>query len=60
MAIFSHRRYSWFFILWVLIGIIVAWEKTYITVYLLKLLVSAILAIFLWPLVLLGVDLHIH
>ena len=31
MAIFG-RRYSWLFIIWVLIGIVVAWEKAYITV----------------------------
>jgi hypothetical protein len=60
MAIFSRRRYSWFFIIWVLIGIVVAWERSYITVYLLKLVLSALLAIFLWPLVLLGVSLHVH
>jgi hypothetical protein len=60
MAIFSGRRYSWLYIIWVLIGIVVAWERHYITVYMLKLVLSAILAIFLWPLVLLGVSLHIH
>jgi hypothetical protein len=60
MAIFSRRRYSWLYIIWVLIGIVVAWERSYITVYLLKLVLSALLAIFLWPLVLLGVSLHIH
>jgi hypothetical protein len=60
MAIFSGRRYSWFFIVWVLIGLVVAWERSYITVELLKLVLSALLAIFLWPLVLLGVSLHIH
>ena len=59
MAIF-HRRYSWFAIIWILIGIVVAWEKNYITVALLKLVLSALLAIFLWPRVLLGVNLHIH
>ena len=60
MAIFSRRRYSWFVILWVLIGIVVAWEKGYLTVALLKLILSALLAIFLWPLVLLGISMHIH
>jgi hypothetical protein len=60
MAIFSRRRYSWVYIIWVLIGIVVAWERSYITVALLKLVLSALLAIFLWPLVLLGVSLHIH
>jgi hypothetical protein len=38
----------------------VAWERGYITVALLKLLVSALLAIWLWWLVLLGVGLHIR
>ncbi len=38
----------------------VAWTRKYITVFLLKLVLSALLAIFLWPLVLLGVSLHIH
>jgi hypothetical protein len=60
MAIFSHRKYSWFYIIWILIGIVVAWEKAYITVRLLELILSALLAIFLWPLILLGVSLHIH
>jgi hypothetical protein len=60
MAIFSRRRYSWLFIIWVIIGLIVAWERSYITVYLVKLVLSALLVIFLWPLVLLGISLHIH
>ena len=61
MAIFSRRsRYSWLFIIWVIIGIVIAWGHSYITVYLVKLVLSALLAIFLWPLVLLGISLHIH
>jgi hypothetical protein len=60
MAILGGRRYRWLVIIWVLIGIIVAWEHTYITVALLKLVASALLAIFLWPLILLGVNLHLH
>jgi hypothetical protein len=60
MAIFSRRRYSWLFIIWVIIGLVVAWEHVYITVKYLELLLSAVLAVFLWPLVLLGVDLHVH
>jgi hypothetical protein len=60
MAILKGRRYSWLFIIWVLIGIVVAWERTYLTVFLLKLVLSALLAIFLWPLVLLGISLHVH
>jgi hypothetical protein len=60
MAIFSGRRHSWLYIIWVIVGLVVAWTHSYITVYLLKLVLSALLAIFLWPLVLLGVSLHIH
>jgi hypothetical protein len=60
MAILSGRRYSWLFIIWVIVGLVVAWTHSYITVYLLKLVLSALLAIFLWPLVLLGISLHIH
>jgi len=60
MAMFSRRRYNWLFIIWVIIGLVVAWERAYITVYLVKLVLSALLAIFLWPLVLLGISLHIH
>jgi hypothetical protein len=55
-----RRRYRLIVILYVLIGIIVAWDRGYITVFLLKLLLSALLAIWLWWLVLLGVSLHIH
>jgi hypothetical protein len=57
MAIFRRR---WLVVIWVLIGIAVAWEKTYITLALLKLILSALLAIILWPLVLLGISFHIH
>ena len=56
--LYSARR--WFVVIWVIVGLVVAWTHSYITVYLLKLVLSALLAIFLWPLVLLGVSLHIH
>jgi hypothetical protein len=59
MAILSSRR-NWVFTIWVVVGLVVAWTHTYITVSLLKLLLSALLSIFLWPLVLLGVSLHVH
>jgi hypothetical protein len=45
--------------LYVIIGLVVAWDRGYITVPVLKLVLSAILAIFLWWLVLLGVSLHL-
>jgi hypothetical protein len=53
-------RRRWLWIIWVLVGIVVAWEHVYITVRLLEGVASAILAIVLWPLVLLHVSLHIH
>jgi hypothetical protein len=59
MRIF-RRRFGIVFVLYVIIGLVVAWEKHYITVGLLKGLLSALLAIFLWWLPLLGVNLHIH
>lgn len=47
------------FLIYIIIGLVVAWQKAYITVGLLKALLSAILAVLLWFLVLLGVNLHI-
>ena len=55
-----RRPVSWIFLIYIIIGIVVAWEKHYITVGLLKGVLSALLAIFLWWLPLLGVSLHIH
>ena len=60
MAILGGHKYRWVLIVWVLIGIFVAWEHTYIVAHVLKLMVAALLAIFLWPLVLLGISLHLH
>jgi hypothetical protein len=54
------RRHSWLFIIWVVVGLVVAWERSYITLRVVEVVVSALLTIFLWPLVLLGVNLHIH
>ncbi len=48
------------FLTYLIIGIVVAWTRSYITVGLLKGVLSAILAILLWWLPLLGVSLHIH
>jgi hypothetical protein len=48
------------YLVYIIIGLIVAWERSYITVAFLKALLSALLAILLWWLVLLGVNLHIH
>jgi hypothetical protein len=45
---------------YIIIGIVVAWKHGYIFLTLLKTLASALLAVFLWWLVLLGVNLHVH
>ena len=55
-----RRRFSLVFLIYIIIGIVVAWEKGYITVGLLKGVLSALLAIFLWWLALLGISLHVH
>ncbi|MBO3750266.1 hypothetical protein J5X84_29650 [Streptosporangiaceae bacterium NEAU-GS5] len=54
------RRVALFLgMIYLLIGIYVAWTHGYLTVTLLKRIAEALLAIFLWFLVLLGVNLHI-
>jgi len=59
LSIFKGRwRLLW--LIYVIVGIVVAWDRGYITVRLLQLLLSALLAIWLWWLVLLGVSLHLH
>ncbi|MBT2226348.1 hypothetical protein [Nonomuraea sp. NEAU-A123] len=45
--------------IYVLVGIYVAWVYHYITPGILRDIAEALLAVFLWFLVLLGVDLHI-
>ena len=54
-----RRRFSLLGLIYILVGIYVAFAENYIGLRLIKLVLSALLAIFLWPLVLLGVDLHI-
>jgi hypothetical protein len=53
------RSISLVLAVYLLIGIIVAYDRDYLTSRLLKSLVSALLAIFLWFLLLLDVDLHV-
>jgi hypothetical protein len=48
------------YLVYIIIGIIIAWDRGYIGLALLKAVASALLAILLWWLVLLGVNLHIH
>lgn len=47
-------------ILYLVIGGFIAWEHGYLGIAWLRLLASAILAILLWWLIPLGVNLHIH
>jgi hypothetical protein len=56
----TRRHVSLVTFIYLIIGLVVAWQRSYITLALLKLLLSAILAVVLWPLVLLGVNLHIQ
>ena len=55
-----RRRFSLLGLIYILVGIYVAFAYDYIGIRLIKLVLSALLAIFLWPLVLLGVDLRIR
>ena len=55
-----RRRFSLLGLIYILVGIYVAFAEDYITIRIVKLVLSALLAIFLWPLVLLGVDLRIR
>ncbi|MBO0834136.1 MAG: hypothetical protein J2P28_01290 [Actinobacteria bacterium] len=60
MAALSGRKVSWLYVVWIIVGIVLAWTHSYVTVSIIKVVVSALLSIVLWPLVLLGVSLHIH
>ncbi len=48
------------YLIYILIGIFIAWNHGYMGLAWLKALISALIAIFLWWLVLLGVNVHIH
>ncbi len=54
-----RRRFSLLGLIYVLVGIYIAFAYDYIGIQLIKRVLSTLLAIFLWPLVLLGVDLRI-
>jgi hypothetical protein len=47
-------------LIYLIVGVVVAWTRGYLTIAVLKLVLSALLAIFLWFLPLLGVGLHVH
>jgi hypothetical protein len=46
-------------VIWVLVGIFVAYDHGYLPERLLRGVLSGLVAIFVWPLVLLGVNVHI-
>jgi hypothetical protein len=53
-------RSSFLGLVWLIVGVAVAATHDYFEkIDTLRLLLSALLAVFLWPLVLLGIDLHI-
>lgn len=54
------KRTSLILLIYVVVGIVVAVSRQYITVGLLKGMASALLAVLLWWLPLLGVNLHLH
>jgi hypothetical protein len=58
-TVFGLRRLGLVGIIYLIIGLVVAWQHHYITVYVIKVILSAILAVLLWWLVLLGVNLHL-
>ncbi|WP_371781989.1 hypothetical protein [Streptosporangium subroseum] len=55
-----RRGISLIGLIYILVGIYVAWVYDYITPALLKDIAEALLAVFLWFLVLLGVDLRLN
>ena len=49
-----------FAIIYIIIGVFVAWDRGYLGAAWLRAVASTLIAIFLWFLVLLGVNVHIH
>lgn len=47
-------------VIYIVVGVFIAWDRGYLTVAILKTIASALLAVLLWWLVLLGVNLHVH
>lgn len=53
------RNVSLLFVVWIIVGIVVAASRGYLTAAVLRTVLSVLLAILLWPLVLLGINLHL-
>lgn len=60
MATRYRPHISLFGLIYLIVGVFIAWDRGYINEGLVEKIVSALLAIFLWILVLLGVDFHIN
>jgi hypothetical protein len=57
----SRPGFSLLFVVYVAIGAVVAYSKDYWSdIHTVKAVISALLATLLWPLLFLGVNLHIH
>lgn len=56
---FRHHRFGFLGLIYLIVGVVIALTHDYITIGLVTRILSALLAIFLWPLPLLGIDLHI-
>jgi hypothetical protein len=56
---FKRNRFGLLGTIYVIVGVVIAVTHRYITTGVLARVASALLAVFLWPLLLLGVDLHI-
>jgi hypothetical protein len=56
----SFRLRGLLLIVYVIIGLVVAWNHGYLFLAWVRTTASALLAIFLWWLILLGVNLHVH
>jgi hypothetical protein len=55
----TRSSVSLVFLIYLVVGVIVAYQHGYITVSLLKSFASALIAILLWFLILLGANLHL-
>jgi hypothetical protein len=52
--------FSLLVLIYLIVGVVIAWKNDYLNLGFLKIVLSALFAIVLWFLVLLGVNLHIH
>jgi hypothetical protein len=57
---FNSRVGRLLLLLYIIIGAWIAWDHGYMNLSWLRAVASALLAVFLWWLVLLGVNLHVH